>query len=114
MVKTGGDKGERAEGGARPGRSRAGGTALEWIKSIGVAVVIFVLLGTVIYFYGPLVTPGMQRAATEQCNEYAGGNFRSYRLEWVTWPDGDPHWSCWDARNPEVRAVDLGWWTNPF
>jgi signal peptidase I len=46
VVKTGGDKGERAEGGARPGRSRAGGTALEWIKSIGVAVVIFVLLRT--------------------------------------------------------------------
>jgi signal peptidase I len=46
VVKTGGAKEERAGTTARSGRSRAGGTALEWIKSIGVAVVIFVLLRT--------------------------------------------------------------------
>ena len=45
MVRPGRDKGARAQG-ARSGRNRAGGTVLEWIKSIGVAVVIFVLLRT--------------------------------------------------------------------
>jgi hypothetical protein len=96
------------------GISAVGQSGLSTRSIRSMLVVIFVLLAAAIYFYGPMVTPGMERAAAEQCNEHAGGNFRSYRLDWVTWPDADPHWSCWDAREPEVKAVDLGWWTNPF
>ena len=96
------------------GVSAVGQSGLSTRSIRSMLVVIFVLLAAAIYFYGPMVAPGMERAATQECNEYAGGNFRSYRLDWVTWPDADPHWSCWDARKPEVKAVDLGWWTNPF
>ena len=73
-----------------------------------------VLFGFGVYFYGPPVTPALRAAATEACNEYAGGNFRSYRLEWVSWPGDNPHWSCWDARKPMEKAISLGWWVNPF
>ena len=96
------------------GVSAVGQSGLSTRSVRSMLVVIFVLLAAVVYFYGPMVAPGMERAAADECNEYAGGNFRSYRLDWVSWPDADPHWSCWDARNPQVKAVDLGWWTNPF
>ena len=72
------------------------------------------LVATIVYFYGPLVTPTVSAAARDECNEITGGNFRSYRLEWVSGPGNRPHWSCWDAGDPGSDAVDLGWWVNPF
>ena len=77
-------------------------------------IVLAVLAGFLTYFYGPPVTPTVRTAANEACNEYAGGNFRSYRLDWVSWPGSDPHWSCWDASKPAEPAISLGWWVNPF
>lgn len=95
------------------GISAIGQSGLSTRSIRSMLIVIFVLLGTAVYFYGPLVTPTVAQAAVDECNEHAGGNFRSYRLEWVTWPD-EPHWSCWDARSPQEKAVSLGWWVNPF
>lgn len=88
------------------------GLSIRAVRSM--LVVIFVLLAAIVYFYGPLITPTVEAAAKDKCNEYAGGNFRSYRLTWVTGPGESPHWSCWDARRPAERAISLGWWVNPF
>ncbi len=96
------------------GISAVGETGLSKRAVRSMLIVIFALIGTSIYFYGPQVMPRVERAAVAECNEYAGGNFRAYRLAWVTWPDDDPHWACWDARNPQEKAISLGWWVNPF
>jgi hypothetical protein len=96
------------------GISVSGQTGLSMRAIRSMLIVILVLVGTIVYFYGPLIAPTVASAAEQECNDYAGGNFRSYRLEWVSWPNDDPHWRCWDARRPEVQAVSLGWWVNPF
>jgi hypothetical protein len=54
----------------------------------------------------------MRDAAIDQCNQYAQGNYRSFRLTWKV--AAYPHWTCWDASRPEAAEVSLGWWTNPF
>ena len=72
-------------------------------------VVIFCVLA---YLYGPAATPAMHDSARNECNAYAHGNFRSFRLAWDV--GVRPHWTCWDASNPEKDEIDLGWWTNPF
>lgn len=72
-------------------------------------VVIFAVLG---YLYGPAAAPAMHNAAAIECNTYAQGNFRSFRL---TWEVGVyPHWSCLDASRPTKDPISLGWWTNPL
>ncbi len=96
------------------GISTTGETGLSMRAIRSMLIVIFVLLGTFVYYYGPLVAPAVSGAAMRECNDYAGGNFRSFRLEWVSWPDADPHWRCWDASRPDVEAVSLGWWVSPF
>ena len=96
------------------GISASGQTGLSMRAIRSMLIVIFVLLGTFVYFYGPLIAPTVANAAEAECNEYAGGNFRSYRLTWVSWPDTDPHWACWDASRPTEKAISLGWWVNPF
>ena len=96
------------------GISASGQTGLSARSRRSMLVVIFVLLGTIVYFYGPAVTPRVAEAAAARCNDHANGNFRSYRLEWVSGPGSTPHWSCWDASRPQERAVNLGWWVNPF
>ena len=66
---------------------------------------------TAFYLYGPAVTPALSAGAAAECNELAGGNYRSYRL---TWESGiRPHWTCGDASAPEAPATDLGWWVTP-
>ena len=64
------------------------------------------------YLYGPAATPALRDSATNECNAYAHGNFRSFRLAWQV--GVRPHWDCWDASRPNKPEVDLGWWTNPF
>ncbi|CAN5267470.1 hypothetical protein BH18ACT9_BH18ACT9_10980 [soil metagenome] len=88
------------------------GVSTRSVKSL--LVVIAVVLGFAVYFYGPPVTPAFRTAASERCNEYAGGNFRSYQLDWVSGPGNTPHWSCWDSSRPQKRATSLGWWVDPF
>ncbi|QNN52192.1 hypothetical protein [Nocardioides mesophilus] len=88
------------------------GLSMRSVRSLFVVVAVFV--GFAIYFYGPPVTPALRTAANEACNEYAGGNFRSYVLSWESGPGSTPHWSCWDKSRPQVRAVSLGWWVDPF
>ncbi len=64
------------------------------------------------FLYGPPVTPVMRDAAHAECNDLAGGNYRTYRLEWRTMSfDGldRPHWLCWTAPSDE-EPTDLGWW----
>lgn len=69
--------------------------------------VLGVLGGALFYLYGPALTPALHGAAAAKCNEMAGGNYRSYRLEWVT--GTRPHWLCGNAAEPAQRPVDLGW-----
>jgi len=88
------------------------GLSMRSVKSIFIVFAVF--LGFAVYFYGPPVTPAFRSAAAQECNEYAGGNMRSFRLEWTSGPGSSPHWRCWDARRPEVRAISLGWWVDPF
>lgn len=90
----------------------ARGLSMSTIRSTLIVFAVFFAFG--VYFYGPPVTPGLRAAATEACNEYAGGNFRSYRLSWESGPGSTPHWSCWDASRPTERPVSFGWWVNPW
>lgn len=84
------------------------GLSLDSLKTI--SVVVGAVAGAAFYLYGPAVTPTMHASAVETCNELTGGNYRSYRLSWVLAPR--PHWSCWDASDPTVRPLDLGWWVS--
>jgi hypothetical protein len=96
------------------GVSASGRTGLS-VRSVRSLFVVFVIFAAfAVYFYGPPITPAVRAAATEACNEHAGGNFRSYRLDWVSGPGSTPHWACWDASRPQERAVSLGWWVDPF
>jgi hypothetical protein len=88
------------------------GLSVSGVRSL--IIVFTVFLGAAIYFYGPPVTPALRAAATAECNDYAGGNFRSYQLHWVTGPGSTPHWQCWDASRPTEKAISLGWWVDPF
>ena len=54
----------------------------------------------------------MHDAAVAKCNDYASGNYRSFRLSWTV--GVRPHWTCWDASRPEEPEVSFGWWVNPF
>ena len=76
--------------------------------AVGV-VVVFVVLS---YLFGPAYSPTLAKAAANECNAYAQGNFRSFRLSWDV--GVLPHWSCWDASRPTKDPISLGWWTNPF
>ena len=96
------------------GVSASGRTGLSMTSVRSFLVVLAIFGAFAVYFYGPPVTPALRTAANEACNEHAGGNFRSYRLEWVSGPGNNPHWSCWDASNPMEKAVSLGWWVDPF
>jgi hypothetical protein len=97
------------------GVSATGRTGLSMTSVRSFLVVIAIFFGFAVYFYGPPVTPALRAAANEACNEHAGGNFRSYRLEWVSGPSNPaPHWSCWDASKPMDKAVSFGWWVDPF
>lgn len=71
-------------------------------------VVVCCVLG---YLYGPAAAPAMRSSAVAECNRYAQGNYRSYRLSWHV--GLLPHWSCSDASRPGRAPVSLGWWTNP-
>jgi len=76
------------------------------------SVVVVLVFCTLAYLYGPAASPALRNAAVDQCNDYAQGNYRSFRLSWHV--GVYPHWSCWDASRPADKAVSLGWWTNPF
>ncbi len=65
---------------------------------------------TAFYLYGPPVTPLLNASAVSTCNEMAGANYRSYRLDWVV--SARPHWTCWNAAEPTRPAVDMGWWVS--
>ncbi|HSV40063.1 MAG TPA: hypothetical protein VLI04_14990 [Nocardioidaceae bacterium] len=70
-----------------------------------------------IYLLAPAVVPGLQRAAEDKCNVMNGGNYRSFKLEWVLPqpPNWDrPHWLCKDRRDLDKPGVSFGWWVNPF
>ncbi len=83
--------------------------------SVGRLTTLFSVVGVLgaagFYLYGPAVTPALHGAATTECNRLTGGNYRSYRLEWVV--ETQPHWLCGDRREPGNRPVDLGWWVTP-
>lgn len=88
------------------------GISTRSLRSFFVVLAVFLVFAA--YFYGPPVTPALRLAANEACNERNGGNYRSYRLAWESGPGAAPHWSCWDAREPQRPAASLGWWVNPF
>ena len=76
-----------------------------------VTTVLLVILGMLIvgfYLYGPPAAPKMRAAAAEACNQYAGGDYRSYQLSWHV--GATPHWVCRDSRDKDREPVDLGWW----
>lgn len=76
------------------------------------AASVVVIFGVLAYLYGPAASPAMRNSAIDECNAYAQGNYRSFRL---TWHVGVlPHWTCWDASRPNEDPVSLGWWTSPF
>jgi hypothetical protein len=70
-----------------------------------------VLGGVGFYFYGPAVTPVLHGAAVAECNDLIGGNYRSYRLTWVS--GTRPHWICTNRWKPAEPAIDMGWWVTP-
>lgn len=87
----------------------ASGRSLARMRTAGLTLGL--LGGAAFYLYGPPVTPALHGAAAAECNDLAGGNYRSYRLEWVT---GTPsHWQCFDRSEPAQKPVDMGWWVTP-
>jgi len=87
----------------------ASGRSLAKMRSAGLALGL--LGGAAFYLYGPPVTPALHGAAAAECNDLAGGNYRSYRLEWVT---GMPsRWQCFDRSERAQKPVDMGWWVTP-
>ena len=88
------------------------GASLDFTTIRRLAVGVVAMFCTLAYLYGPAASPAMRNAAIATCNDYAQGNYRSFRLSWEV--SMYPHWTCWDASRPENRAVSLGWWTNPF
>lgn len=87
----------------------ASGRSLARMRTAGLTLGL--LGGAAFYLYGPPVTPALHGAAAAECNDLAGGNYRSYRLEWVT---GTPsHWQCFDRAEPAEKPVDMGWWVTP-
>jgi hypothetical protein len=90
------------------GVSLTGSRGLSLAKIKSASAVLGVAVGVGAYLYGPAVTPVMHAAALSSCNELTGGDFRSYRLDWVV--DTRPHWNCWDSRSPDKAPVNLGWW----
>lgn len=88
----------------------ASGASLTRIRNAAVGLGALAALG--FYFYGPVVTPAMNGAAASECNDLVGGNYRSYRLDWVV--SSRPHWMCSNRYRPADGSVDLGWWVAPF
>ena len=87
----------------------ASGRSLARMRTAGLTLGL--LGGAAFYLYGPPVTPALHGAAAAECNDLAGGNYRSYRLEWVT---GTPsHLQCFDRSEPAQKPVDMGWWVTP-
>lgn len=88
----------------------ASGRSLTRIRNAGVGLGALAAIG--FYFYGPVVTPAMNGAAASECNDLIGGNYRSYRLDWVV--SSRPHWMCSNRSRPADGSVNLGWWVAPF
>lgn len=81
-------------------------------RKLRVAALVVAVAGLVGgYLYGPPVLPLLHDAATTECNEIAGGDYRSYQLEWVV--GVRPHWLCGNRQRPTEPDVDLGWWVAP-
>jgi len=82
----------------------------QMVRRLSVAVVVvFVVLA---YLYGSPATPAVRDASAAQCNGYAHGDYRSFRLTWHV--RARPNWTCWDISRPTLAPVSLGWWTSPF
>jgi hypothetical protein len=88
------------------------GTSLTFNMVRRLAVAVVVIFCVLSYLYGPATTPALRDSAMNKCNNYAHGNYRSFRLGWEI--GLHPHWTCWDASRPEKDQISLGWWTNPF
>jgi len=74
-----------------------------------IAVLVFCALA---YLFGPAAAPALRNAAANECNDYAQGNYRSFRLSWQV--GLHPHWTCRDASRSADEPVSLGWWANPL
>lgn len=88
--------------------SLTGSRGLSMAKIKTFSAVVGVASGLAFYLYRPTVTPLMHASAAAACNEMTGGNFRSYRLDWVV--AARPHWNCWDQSAPAEPPRDIGWW----
>ena len=87
----------------------ASGRSLARMRTAGLTLGL--LGGAAFYLYGPPVTPALHGAAAAECNDLAGGNYRSYRLDWVV--GTRPHWLCGNASRPREEPVDMGWMVLP-
>ena len=82
------------------------------MRKVRTGLSAFVVLGgAAFYLYGPAVTPALNSAATNECNDLVGGNYRSYQLQWVV--GTRPHWLCSNRFQPADGPLDLGWWVTP-
>ncbi len=88
------------------------GSALTFTMVRRLSVAVVVVFAVLAYLYGPPATPAVRDAAAAQCNGYAHGDYRSFRLTWHV--SARPHWACWDISRPTLAPVSLGWWTSPF
>jgi len=88
--------------------SLTGSRGLSMTSIRTVSAVIGTAIDAAFYLYGPTVTPVMHAAAATTCNQMTGGNFRSYRLDWVV--AARPHWNCWDQSDPAKAPRNMGWW----
>jgi hypothetical protein len=103
-------------------RSGTGEEALVGVSAVGASsfsmrkvrtgLAAFVAVGgAAFYLYGPAVTPALNAAASGECNDLVGGNYRSYQLQWVV--GTRPHWLCSDRYRPGDPTIDMGWWVTP-
>jgi hypothetical protein len=84
------------------------GNVAKILISFGLFLLMF------IYFYGPPLVPALRNSAIERCTVDQGGDYRSYRLEWISWgftsPELTPHWKCVNKDHPYDSAIDYGWY----
>ncbi len=82
------------------------------MRKVRSGLTAFVVVGAAaFYLYGPAVTPALNSAAANECNDLVGGNYRSYHLRWVV--GTRPHWLCSDRFQPAAGASNMGWWVTP-
>ncbi len=76
-------------------------------------ITFFLFFALFVYFYGPPLIPALRNSAIDRCNVEQGGDYRSYKVEWLSASFLDnhfpPHWECSNLHDPDKpRSTSAG------